>query len=202
MLNAYNCMQIAYKRMRQFLSKNQQLLLRLFYTNPEKSFYMQEVGKILGKKPGVFQRTLNALVEEGFLLSEYRGHARFFQANTKHPLYPELKKIIAKTAGVEGILRELFARLKQVKLALLYGSFAKGRERKDSDIDLLVVGSPRVEDRLVKEIPKLEKEFQREINYKLYSGSEYREKRAKADSFLEEVLTDKTILLKGDPNAF
>lgn len=187
--------------MKPFLSKNQLLLLRLVYTNPEKSFYMQEIGRILGKKPGVFQRTLNGLVEDGLLLSEYRGHARFFQANVRHSLFPELKKIVEKTAGVEGTLRDLFSRIKGVKIALLYGSFAKGKERKDSDVDLLVVGNPRIEDQLLKQIPKLEKEFQREINYKLYSDKEYREKRAKHDPFLEEVLTDKTIILKGSPDA-
>lgn len=194
-------MHIVYPPMKQFLSINQQLLLRLFYTNPERSFYMQEIGKIVGKKPGVFQRTLNGLVEEGLVVSEYRVNARFFQANRKHPLYPEMRKIISKTAGVEGTLRELFGRLKQVKLAVLYGSFAKAKERKDSDVDLLVVGNPRVEDRLMKETPKLEKELQREINYKLYSESEYRDKRAKRDPFLEEVMADKTIILKGNPNA-
>ena len=87
--------------MKRFLSKNQLLLLRLVYANPEKSFYMQEIGRILGKKPGVFQRTLNGLVEDGILLSEFRGHARFFQANARYPLFPELKKIVEKTAGVE-----------------------------------------------------------------------------------------------------
>lgn len=188
--------------MKRFLTKNQLLLLRLFYTNPEKSFYMQEIGKILGKKPGVFQRTLNALVEENLLFSEYRGHARFFRVNTQHPLYPELKKIVAKTVGVEGVLQELFSRMKRVKMALLYGSFAKGIERKDSDIDLLIVGKPELEDQLIKEISRLEKALQREINYKIYSEAEYCEKRTKGDSFLEEVLTDKIILLKGTPDAF
>ncbi len=187
--------------MKQLLSQNRLLLLGLFYTNPEKSFYMQEVGRILGKKPGVFQRTLNSLVEEGLLKSEYRAHARFFQADTHHPLYPELKRIVAKTAGVEGTLRELVERLPDVKVALIYGSFAKGGERKDSDIDLLVIGKPRVEDELVREIARLEKKLQREINYKLYTEDEYRRKRGEADPFLEEVLTDRKILLKGDPHA-
>lgn len=187
--------------MKQFLSKSQVLLLGLFYSNPEKAFYMQEIGKIIGKKPGIFQRTLNALAEEGILTSEYRANARFFQANARHPLYPELRKIIAKTAGVEGTLKELFGRLKEVRIALLYGSFAKGKERKDSDIDLLVVGTPRVEGHLLKQIPKLEKVLQREINYKLYSDREYRAKRAQHDPFLQEVLTDPTIILKGNPDA-
>ncbi|MBI1953431.1 MAG: nucleotidyltransferase domain-containing protein [Candidatus Omnitrophica bacterium] len=187
--------------MKQLLSQNRLLLLGLFYTNPEKSFYMQEVGRTLGKKPGVFQRALNSLTEEGLLKSEYRGHARFFQADTRHPLYPELKRIVAKTTGVEGTLRNLVERLPEVRVALIYGSFAKGGQRKDSDIDLLVVGKPSVEDKLVREITRLEKKLQREINYKLYSEDEYRQKRNKNDPFLEEVLTDRKIPLKGNPNA-
>ena len=110
--------------------------------------------------------------------------------------------MIAKTAGIEGTFRELFRQLKQVKMALLYGSFAKGKERKDSDVDLLIVGSPRVEDRLMKEIPRLEKQLQREINYKLYSEAEYRRRRSQGDPFLEEVLSDKKVVLKGDLDAF
>lgn len=159
---------------------------------------MQEVGRILGKKPGVFQRTLNALVEEGWLKSEYRAHARFFQVNAQHPLYPELKRIVAKTVGVEGALRELVERLPEVKLALLYGSFAKNRQRQDSDVDLLIVGKPIAEGKLIKKLALLEKKLQREINYRFYSEEEFRQKRAQGDPFLEEVLTDRKTVLKGN----
>ena len=187
--------------MQPFLSQNQLILLGLFYTNPEKSYYMQEIGRILGKKAGVFQRTLNALAEEGILRSEYRGHARFFQANTQHPLYPELKGIISKTSGAEGTLRRLMEQMKDVKIALIYGSFAKSQERVDSDIDLLIVGNARAEIRLIKELRVLEKKLQREMNYKFYSTAEYRKKRAADDPFLEEILTDKKVVLKGNPDA-
>lgn len=43
------------------LSKNRAELLRLFLTNPDQSFYIQEIGRILGKKLGIFQRTLNSM---------------------------------------------------------------------------------------------------------------------------------------------
>ena len=162
---------------------------------------MQEVGRILGKKPGVFQRALNALTEEGVLRSEYHGHARFFQANTLHPLYPELRGIVSKTSGAEGTLRHLTEQLKDVQMALIYGSFAKNKERENSDVDLLVVGNPKTETVLIKKLRLLEGKLQREINYKLYSEAEYRRKRAQGDSFLEEILTDKKIVLKGNPDA-
>ncbi len=187
--------------MKKFLTKNQQLLLALFFANPEKPLYMNEVGRIVGKKPGVFQRTLNALVEEGLLTSRYQAHARFFQANIKHPLYSELKSVISKTAGVEGTLKNVVAHIKGIKIAILYGSYAKNAQRKESDVDLLVVGKPSVENELLKEISILEKRIQREINYKLYSEREYRNKRLKNDPFLEEVLDDQKIILKGNPYA-
>lgn len=183
------------------LSKNQQLLLQVLLTNPSRAFYLHELGRIVGKSPGVFQRALNALVEAGIVTDERRAHARFFRANMAHPLSPELTRIIAKTVGVEGALRQLVARLPGIDLALLYGSFAKQTPRADSDIDLLLVGTPRAESRLLKALPPLERRSQREINYKWYSRVEYRRRRAARDPFLEEVLSDRPIVLKGVPNA-
>jgi outer membrane protein TolC len=80
------------------LSKNKLKLLKLFYAHPSSQFYIQEIGRKLGKKPGVFQRALNNLQEDGLLLSEYKANARFFRINTNNPIYNELKSIIAKSA--------------------------------------------------------------------------------------------------------
>jgi predicted nucleotidyltransferase len=187
--------------MKKFLSKNQLLLLRLFYTNPARAYYVQEIGRALGKKPGVFQRTLNRLAEEGILESEYRANARFFRANTDYALYEEFRKIVSKTIGAEASLKELVEGIRGIDLALIYGSFAKSTERKDSDIDVLVVAGKSAEDRLLSGISDLEKKIQREINYKLYSPEEFRAKRKRRDPFLAEILSDSYILLKGNPDA-
>ena len=175
---------------------HQRTLLALLYANPRRAFYLQELGRIVGKPPGVFQKTLDRLVDDGLVISVYRAYRRFFQANTHHPLYSEVKSILAKTAGIEASLRSLVEKVTPIKLALLYGSVAKGKERNGSDVDLLIVGSPVVETRLLKELPRLEQRLQREINYKLYSEEEYRRRRY-TDPFLTEVLSDRYIVLKG-----
>jgi len=82
------------------LGKNKTKLLKLFYSHPESQFYMQEIGRRLGKKPGVFQRALNSLYKEGLLLSEYKANARFFRINKKYPLYNELKSIVSKSINL------------------------------------------------------------------------------------------------------
>lgn len=184
--------------MKKFLTKNQLLLLSLFYTNPEKSFYMQELGRILGKKPGVFQRTLNVLEKEGILISEYSGRVRYFTANTKSPFYNEFKQIIVKSAGPEAELKKIVEAIKGIRLAFIYGSFARGEERKDSDIDILIAGDPSIEGELLKKISPLEKKVQREINYKIYTPQEFKKRLAKGDLFLKEILGNSMILLKGN----
>ena len=79
------------------LSKNRIRILKLFYRHSQKEFYMQELGRALKKKPGVFQRTLNNMVREGILSSRYTANIRYFRLNPKYFLYRELKSIVAKS---------------------------------------------------------------------------------------------------------
>jgi len=181
------------------LTKNRAELLKLFLTNPEKAFYMQEIGRILEKKPGTFQRTLNNMVSEGILTSEYRANARFFKANKKYPIYKELKSIVFKTVGIQGSIREMLEEIGNIKFAFIYGSYAKGKENYLSDIDLVIIGSPN-EDKLIEELDELEKKIRREISYKIYSFKELKNEIKKKEPFTLEILRDKKIVLIGRLN--
>jgi len=181
------------------LTKNRAELLKLFLTNPEKAFYMQEIGRILEKKPGTFQRTLNNMVSEGILTSEYRANARFFKANKKYLIYKELKSIVFKTVGIQGSIREMLEEIGNIKFAFIYGSYAKGKENYLSDIDLVIIGSPN-EDKLIEELDELEKKIRREISYKIYSFKELKNEIKKKEPFTLEILRDKKIVLIGRLN--
>jgi len=182
------------------LTKNRAELLRLFFTNPERSFYMQEVGRILGKKPGVFQRTLNNLVSEGIVESEHKANVRYFKANKRYPLYKELKSIVFKTVGVEASLKAELEQVGNIQLAFIYGSYAKGKENYLSDIDLVIIGSPD-EDELIKKLDRLEEKLQREINYKFYKLKEFAREVKQDEPFVLEILKEKKIILIGDEDA-
>ena len=82
------------------ISKNTLKLLNVFYSQPERQFYIQELGRILKKKPGVFQRMLYKLEKDHVLNSEYKANARFFWANKQYPIYKELRSIVYKTGGM------------------------------------------------------------------------------------------------------
>ncbi len=181
------------------LTKNRAELMKLFFTNPDKVFYMQEIGRILDKKPGIFQRTLNNLVLEGILESEYKANARYFKVNKNYPLFKEFKNIVFKTVGIKGGIEDVLKEVSNIKLSFIYGSYAKATEDYLSDIDIVIIGSPN-EDYLVKRLDKLEEKLQRDINYKLYTISEFKRNIKEKEPFILEVLKDKKIMLLGDEN--
>jgi len=84
-------------------SKHSLKLLKLFYAHPEQQYYIQELGRLLKTKPGVFQRTLYNLQKEGVLQSYYRANARFFSLNKNYPFYREFKSIVQKSTKFASI---------------------------------------------------------------------------------------------------
>lgn len=85
-------------------SKNTLKLLKFFYAHHEGQFYIQELGRLLKKKPGVFQRALYNLEDEGVLKSDYRANARFFSLNKNYTFYKEFKSIVRKITKLVIIL--------------------------------------------------------------------------------------------------
>jgi predicted nucleotidyltransferase len=176
-------------------TETQSKILALLVNQPDKEYYMSEIGRVLNKKPGVFQKGLNSLEKQNIITSRKIGGTKFVKINKEYPLFSEIKSIIQKTSGTEGLLRNIL-KIKGVLKAYIYGSYAKDRLRPDSDIDLIVVvTTPKIDDLLVEAISKAEQYVQREINYKLYSKKEFREKLESNNPFLEEVFSDKYITL-------
>lgn len=180
-------------------TKNQSKILEIFFRNPEKEYYFRELASILGKKPGVFQRDINNLTKMGILQSQYKANSRFFSLNKNYPLYKELKSIFFKTVGVQGQLEKMLIKLKNIKIAFIFGSFAQNKEDSYSDIDLMLIGNPD-EDTLVLQISRLERHLDREINYHIFTPADWIKKIRQKDSFLENIIAHPKIFLIGNEN--
>ena len=183
------------------LNGNKGKILGILYSAPGREYYMQELGRLLGKKPGVFQKALESLLKDGSLKSEYRANSRYFCANESYPLYGELKSIIKKTAGIIPSIKDIIVNAPGIEFAFVYGSFAKGAEHTDSDIDVFLIGEA-VESVLLKEIEKLEIKFKREINYRLMPKNEMLSAIKEKDPFILSLISDKINMLKGGEDEF
>lgn len=169
-------------------------LLGFYFANPRASQYLRELAQRLGVDPANLSRELSSLEREGLFLSHTRGRQKYFRLNRDYPLYQEYRRIVLKTAGAAGRLRELLANLAGVEQAYLYGSFARNRADAQSDIDVLVVGRPDPA-QLEMAITKLERQLDRDINYVLMSPREFTTRRAGGDSFLKDIWRHERVTL-------
>jgi len=171
-------------------------LLTYSFTHPDDNYYVRELAGLIDEDVGNLSRELRRLEEEGLYSSFSKGRIKFYSLNKKYPLYKELKRIIFKTEGVEGSLKDLVFRYKGIPFAFIHGSYAKNREKKISDIDLVLIGkSPQNE--FTRQIRDLESKLNREINFTFYSKEEFDKERKKQGGFLDVVLRDRIIILKG-----
>lgn len=181
-------------------TKLRRKLLAYSFTHPDEDYYVRELSSLIEEDPGNLSRELRILEEEGLYTSVTRGRVKLYSLNKKYPLFRELKKIIFKTEGVEGTLKEVIGKFKGVSIAFIYGSYAKNREKKTSDIDLVVVGTfPR--NKFTREIRTLELKLGREINFTIYIQEEFERERGKEGGFLNLILKERVVILKGILNA-
>ena len=180
-------------------SKLREELLMLYITNPTKKYYLRELERILDFSVGNIRRELINLENSGLFLSENKGNLVYFFLNKKYPLLKEVKSIILKNSGVSKILRNNLKKIKDVNQAFIYGSFAAGDERADSDIDLMIIGKVD-EEKLIEEINKIEKKLQRDINYTIYEKHDFKKKKEDGNAFIIDILKKKKIFLIGDEN--
>lgn len=160
---------------------------------------MRELEPLLHIPVSMIRRELQGLAESGLFTSRKRGNLVLWSLNKKYPLFEELKSIVFKTIGAKGLIKETLERVKGIKVAFLYGSFARSEERDTSDVDLFLMGMVD-ERKLVVEIGRLENVLRREINHAVYSPAEFLKKRQQHDAFIMDVLKSPKILLIGEEN--
>ncbi|HLF17690.1 MAG TPA: nucleotidyltransferase domain-containing protein [Candidatus Omnitrophota bacterium] len=180
-----------------FKNRLQRRLLAHAFTHPDQDFYVRELAELIHEDPGNLSRELKKLEAEGLYVSRIRGNSKFYSLNKSYPLYDEIKKVVFKTHGVAGSLKNLLHGFNDVSLAFLYGSYAKDMENKTSDVDLAVVGSVS-HHKLTQAVRDLEKKLNREINFTIYSPEEFQDEKNKKGSFLHTVLKGRIFMLKGD----
>src|SRR5258708_26287409 len=88
------------------LPKTRQGILAATFVQPAKSWYVSELARRLGVPSSSLQRELRDLTEAGILKSHRQGRMGYYQANADSPLFPDLRGLLLKTAGLVDVLRD------------------------------------------------------------------------------------------------
>lgn len=174
-------------------------ILALLYGHADQSFYYRQLTRQLpGVGTGAVQRELDTLSQLGLITRTSMGTQVFYQANSSHPAFPEIRALVAKTVGVFQVLQSALLPLAdRITAAFVYGSIARQEEKSDSDVDLMIVGKVTLEEVLEK-LSQVEKSLGRPINPTVYSVAEFSSKLTAGNHFLNSVLRGERVFVIGD----
>lgn len=122
------------------LTQSNLKVLNLFLEDIDRVFYLREIAKVLKISPSTTKLSLDILNKLNLLEVEKRAHIIFYKLNMDNLIVRELKKIKNIELIKENKLVEKLMKANQNIISILvYGSFAKGNNTKNSDIDLLII---------------------------------------------------------------
>jgi DNA-binding transcriptional ArsR family regulator len=182
------------------LPKTRQGILAALLGQPEKTWYVSELARRMGVPSSSLQRELQDLTRAGILNSHRQGRMAYYQANTQCPVFPDLRGLMLKTAGLVDVLAKALEPIAaKLQLVFVYGSIASGEAHSDSDVDLMVVGNVAPAD-LALPLRDARELLGRDINPTVYTSAEFSSKRAAQDHFLSDVLAKPKLFVLGDDN--
>lgn len=193
-----------------FGSKTRVKLLRLFYSNPNRPFYVREITRKIDEQINSVRRELGNLLSIGIISSDGANNRLYYEVNQSYEYFKPLQEIfgdgeavvaegdtktatptdepaiMAKKVKVDPVVAELMA-VGNVELALYTGQFTRDEA---SGIDMLVVGDVNAT-KMQKFITALEEKEKKEIRYVVMNPKEFEYRKEVKDRFITSVMASK-----------
>jgi predicted nucleotidyltransferase len=180
-----------------------QRVLAVFFGNPGRSFYSNEVIALAQSGTGAVQRELAALSASGLLTVSKQGNQKHYQANTQSPVFTELRGLVLKTMGLADVLRAALVPLaSQIEFAFVYGSVAKQQDTARSDVDVMIVSSSLGYADVYSALEDAAATLGRKVNPTLYTRAEITKRIKQDNAFVTRVMKGQKIWLMGEEDDF
>ena len=182
-------------------SRVRERILLEFFAKPGTSAHVREMARRVKASAPTAGAELAELARLGVLQTQTVGRSLVYSINERSPLLGEIRALVQKTIGIEGLLAKAFEGLAGVEAAYIFGSYAAGTDRAGSDVDLLVIGRPnRVA--LSEKLAPVERTIARDVNVVTKTEAQVRERRKGRDPFWRQVVGTPMTYVSGREIAF
>ncbi len=170
-------------------------MLQLFYSNPNRSFYVREITRKIDEQINSVRRELANLLSIGIISSDNTNNRLYYEVNQKYEYYKPLaaifgnEKLAASTdtaVSVDGDAKAIKS-LGNVEVAILTGQFTRDER---PGVDFILVGDVN-QTKLNKFIEEWESREGKDIRYAVMPAGEFEYRRQVNDRFLTTVLESK-----------
>jgi len=173
-------------------------IFRLLFGLNEKELHMREMERQAALSLGTIRQDLQKLVKLDLVKARRDGNRLYYRANTDHPLFPEIRNLVLKTAGLVEVIKSALDR-EGIEVAFIFGSLARSKERAESDVDLMVIGTIGLRS-LSSRLAGVSEQIGREINPHALSIEEFRHRKQNGNHFLSNVLESPKLFIIGSEN--
>jgi DNA-binding transcriptional ArsR family regulator len=81
-------------------SKIRSEIFRMLFGVDGEALHMREIERRSGLSIGTNQQEIKKLLRLNLIIKRKDGNRIYYQANKEHPLYPEIRNMVLKTAGL------------------------------------------------------------------------------------------------------
>ncbi len=188
-----------------FGSKTRVKLLQLFYSNPNRSFYVREITRKIDEQINSVRRELANLLSIGIIASDNTNNRLYYEVNQTYEFYGPLRAIFGQAgqvtddqsarklppAAAPNAERDKIKALGNIELALYTGQFTRDET---SGVDVLIVGDVN-QHALQKFITELEVQEGKDIRYTVMPSQEFNYRKQIKDRFISTILGAKKQVL-------
>ena len=187
-----------------FGSKTRVKLLHLFLNNPEKSFYVREITRMIDEQINSVRRELANMVSVGIVQQDAIDNKVYYSVNEDYPYIKPLAAIFSdkNTEGGMGAAssvswKDSLGRMRGLRLAIISGKLVVGSS---SAVDLLLVGDDMSAVTIKNLVKKIEKDRKIEINYAVISYDDFYYRMSVKDRFIMDIVRNKHSVLVDTEN--
>ncbi len=181
-----------------FGSKTRVKLLKLFYSNPNRPFYVREITRKIDEQINSVRRELANLLSIGIISSDNNNNKLYYEVNQKYEFYVPLSTIFGGAQGSSApteskpdeATSDLTA-LGNVDLVIYTGQFTRDEK---SGVDVVIIGDVNPT-KVSKHVAELEKKEGKELRYAVMTIEEYNYRNQINDRFIALVLSSKMQVL-------
>ncbi|HEX8831742.1 MAG TPA: nucleotidyltransferase domain-containing protein [Longimicrobium sp.] len=149
-------------------------LVRYFAVNPDSAPHVRALQRVTGLRPSSLKNELDRLLTLGLLVRQQDGNRVRFRVDEESPLWAQFRTLVRQLSTPADVLPYAFGEVEGIEGAFIFGSFAKGSARDDSDVDVLVLGDDVDEPSLSRHTLEASVLLGREVNVVQATPHEFR----------------------------
>ena len=143
-------------------------------------------------------RELRRLEQRGLVERLQEGGRVLYRAVASHSGWKALRQVIREFADPAEVVEEAIARVDGIEVAFVFGSFARGDAREDSDVDVLVLGDDATASQLGRHAAEASVLLGRPVEIRSYTREKLQRQMAAGNAVLRRILAGPKRWIVGD----